>query len=167
MSFGSCDTSEGKMRVGYARSSTVDQVAGLEGQESALLYAGCEKVFKEHVSSVDADRRQLQQALEFVREGDSLIVTRLDRLSRSVPDLLRIVDKLDQKGVGLSILDFGGSAVDTKSATGKLLLTMFGAIADFERSLMLERQRAVFRRPRLRANIEAVHPPLGGRLRLC
>jgi DNA invertase Pin-like site-specific DNA recombinase len=130
------------MRIGYARSSTVDQIAGLEAQEKALLHAGCEKLFKEHVSSVDADRRQLQQALDFVREGDFLVVTRLDRLSRSVPDLLRIVEKLERKGVGLCILDFGGSAVDSKSATGKLLLMMFAAIGDFERTLMLERQRA-------------------------
>lgn len=137
------------MQIGYARSSTVDQVAGLEAQESALLHAGCERVFKEHVSSVDSDRRQLQQALHFVRDGDSLMVTRLDRLSRSVADLLRIVDRLDQKGVGLCILDFGGSSVDTKSATGKLLLTMFGAIADFERSLMLERQRAGIQKAKL------------------
>lgn len=130
------------MFVAYARSSTMEQVAGLAAQKEALLAHGCEKVFTEHVSSVDANRPELAKALDFVREGDSLVVTRLDRLSRSVADLLRIVEALDRKGVALRILDFGGSPMDTKSPTGKLLLTMFGAVADFERGIMLERQKA-------------------------
>tara|TARA_R110002020_G_scaffold475979_1_gene715309 strand:- start:1691 stop:2254 length:564 start_codon:yes stop_codon:yes gene_type:complete len=128
------------MLIGYGRTSTFDQIAGLEAQIEHLTAIGCTKTFTEQVSSI-AEREQLNLALEFVREGDALVVTRLDRLARSTSDLLRIIDLLDSKGVALSILDFGGAAVDTKSPTGKLMLTMFGALAQFERELMLVRQR--------------------------
>ena len=86
-------------------------------------------------------RAQLDAALEFLREGDVLVVYRPDRLARSVADLLGIVDKLNAKGVALRILSMGGSALDTGTPTGKLMLTMLGAVAEFERTLMLERQR--------------------------
>jgi len=129
-----------QMLVGYARVSTTDQVAGLEAQERDLLATGCNKLFTERVSSV-AQRDQLAAALEFVREGDSLLVTRLDRLARSTADLLTIIATLEEKGVALRILDFGGQAVDTQSPSGKLIVTMFGAVAQFERELLLQRQR--------------------------
>ena len=129
------------MFVGYARTSTVEQMAGLDDQRQKLDATGCKKLFIEQVSSL-AKRDQLNLALEFVREGDALVVTRLDRLARSTVDLLGIVAKLECKGVGLRVLDFGGSEVDTKSPTGKMLITMFGAVAEFERAIMLERQRA-------------------------
>ena len=125
------------MRVGYARTSTVDQVAGLEAQQRDLVARGCEKIFVEQVSSV-AQRQQLQACLEFVREGDTLIVTKLDRLARSVPNLIEIVATLEAKRVGLHVLDLG---MDTTTPQGRLVLTVLGAIAEFERSLMLERQR--------------------------
>lgn len=128
------------MFIGYMRSSTVDQCAGFEAQGQQLLAAGCEKTFGEMISSV-AERPQLEAALDFVREGDALVVTELSRLARSTADLLAIIAKLEAKGVGLRILNFGGSEVDTKSATGKMLLTVFGAVAEFERSLMLERMK--------------------------
>jgi DNA invertase Pin-like site-specific DNA recombinase len=128
------------MIVGYARTSTVEQEAGLEAQERDLQAAGCGKVFAERVSSV-AKRTQLEAALEFAREGDTLAVTKLDRLARSVSDLLSIVARLDAKGVALRVLSMGGQSVDTSTATGKLMLTMLGAVAEFERGLMLERQR--------------------------
>jgi DNA invertase Pin-like site-specific DNA recombinase len=128
------------MIVGYARTSTVEQEAGLEAQERDLRAAGCGKVFAERVSSV-AKRAQLEAALEFAREGDTLAVTKLDRLARSVADLLSIVARLDAKGVALRVLSMGGQSVDTSTATGKLMLTMLGAVAEFERGLMLERQR--------------------------
>lgn len=118
----------------------MDQVAGLDAQIAQLTTAGCEKVFTEQVSSV-AHREQMEAALDFVRHGDCLVILRLDRLARSTSDLLQILDRLEQKGVGLRILDFGGSEVDTQSPTGKLMLTMFGALAQFERDLMLVRQR--------------------------
>jgi DNA invertase Pin-like site-specific DNA recombinase len=128
------------MLVGYARTSTVEQEAGLEAQERDLRAAGCGKVFAERVSSV-AKRVQLDAALEFAREGDTLAVTKLDRLARSVADLLSIVARLDAKGLALRVLSMGGQSVDTCTATGKLMLTMLGAVAEFERGLMLERQR--------------------------
>jgi DNA invertase Pin-like site-specific DNA recombinase len=128
------------MLIGYARTSTAEQAAGLEAQHRDCLATGCKRLFSEQVSSV-ARRDQLEAALEFVREGDTLVVTKLDRLARSTTDLLSIVQRLDAKEVALRILDFGGSAVDTKSPSGKLLLTIFGAMAQFEREVMLQRQR--------------------------
>lgn len=128
------------MLIGYARTSTVDQLAGLEGQICDLGAAGAEKVFSEQVSSVAA-RAELERAIEFAREGDTLIVAKPDRLARSTADLLGIVSRLEAKGVGLVILSMGGQKIDTASPTGKLMLTMLGAVATFERELMLERQR--------------------------
>lgn len=128
------------MLVGYGRTSTFDQIAGLEAQVEQLVATGCTKVLSEQVSSV-AERTQLETALDFCREGDTLVVVRLDRLARSTSDLLRIISFLEEKKVALRILDFGGAAVDTKSPTGKLMVTMFGALAQFERELMLVRQR--------------------------
>jgi DNA invertase Pin-like site-specific DNA recombinase len=130
---------QGQM-VGYARTSTVEQEAGLEGQKRDLLAAGCQKLFSEQASSV-ALRPELVRALDYVREGDTLVVTKPDRLARSTADLLAIVQSLEAKGVALLVLSMGGQAVDTRTSTGKLLLTMLGAIAEFERNLMLERQR--------------------------
>lgn len=128
------------MLVGYARTSTVEQEAGLAAQERDLRAAGCDKVFAERVSSV-ARRDRLEAALDFVRDGDTLIVAKPDRLARSTADLLGIVARLEAKGVSLIVLSMGGQTVDTRTATGKLMLTMLGAIAAFERDLMLERQR--------------------------
>lgn len=128
------------MLIGYARTSTAEQAAGLEGQRRDLSATGCTRLFVEQVSSV-SPREQLEAALEFVREGDTLVVTKLDRLARSTGDLLRIVERLDHQQVALRILDFGGGAVDTKSPSGRLLLTMFAAMAQFEREVMLQRQR--------------------------
>ena len=126
--------------VGYARTSTVEQEAGLEAQRRDLKAAGARKIFAERISSV-AKRPRLEAALDYLREGDVLIVTRPDRLARSVADLLGLMEGLAAKDVGLRILSMGGSEVDTRSPTGKLMLTMLGAVAAFERELMLERQR--------------------------
>jgi DNA invertase Pin-like site-specific DNA recombinase len=126
--------------VGYARTSTTEQNAGLDAQERDLRAAGCEKVFSEQVSSV-ATRDRLQQALEFVREGDVLVVSKPDRLARSTADLLGIIKRLEEKGVSLVVLSMGGQPVDTRTPTGKLMITMLAAVAEFERDLMLERQR--------------------------
>lgn len=127
------------MIVGYARTSTTDQKAGLEAQERDLRAAGCERLFVEQVSSVDVvAREQLTQALDFIRDGDTLVVTKLDRLARSVSHLLDISARIKAKGASLRILDL---AIDTSTATGELMLNMVGAIAQFERAIMLERQR--------------------------
>ncbi|RYE42056.1 MAG: recombinase family protein [Hyphomicrobiales bacterium] len=128
--------------VGYARTSTVDQIAGLEAQVRDLRAAGVgeQELFVEQVSSI-GQRAKLDEALRFVRRGDDFVVTKLDRLARSTRDLLSIVELLDNKSVALRILDFGGASADTRSPQGRLILTMFGAMAQFERELMLERQR--------------------------
>ncbi len=133
------------MIVGYCRTSTAEQEYGLEAQLEAVKVAGAERIFSEQVSSVAA-RAQLEAALDFVREGDTLLVTKLDRLARSTRDALAIVERLEAKGVALRVLDFAGSSVDTKSAQGKLILTMFAAFAEFERQTMLERQRSGIRK---------------------
>lgn len=125
------------MIIGYARTSTVDQIAGFEAQLRELEGVKCEKIFREQVSSV-AVRAQLEATLDFVREGDVLVVTKLDRLVRSITDLMGIIKVLDKKAAGLRILNLG---IDTRTPTGKLMLTVLGGIAQFEREMMLERQR--------------------------
>lgn len=125
------------MKVGYARTSTLEQVAGFQAQIAALAAAGCEKVFREQVSSV-APRSEMQATLSFVREGDVLTVTKLDRLARSVAHLGQIVADLEKRKVGLRVLDLG---LDTSTATGRLMLNVLGSVAEFERAMMLERQR--------------------------
>ncbi|MFK0689530.1 recombinase family protein [Mesorhizobium sp. IMUNJ 23033] len=126
------------MLVAYRRTSRLEQVAGYEAQLRDLQSHGCEKVFSEQVSSINAHRTELERAIEFVREGDILVVTRLDRLARSVADLCQIVARLEAKKVGLKILDM---AIDTTTPTGRLLLNLVGSIAQFEREIMLARQR--------------------------
>ena len=146
------------MLIGYARVSTVDQVAGLEAQERDLRTTGCTKLFTERVSSV-AQREGLAGALDYVRdEADTLVVTRLDRLARSTADLLGIIATLERKGVALRILDFGGQAVDTKSPSGKLIVTMFGAVAQFERELLLQRQREGIQKARADGKYQGRQP---------
>lgn len=125
------------MIVGYARTSTSEQVAGFEAQERDLRAIGAERIFAEQVSSV-GDRPGLEDALGFVRQGDVFVVTKLDRLVRSVANLLEIVARLEAKGVTLRILNLG---LDTSTPTGKLMLTVMGGVAEFERTMMLERQR--------------------------
>jgi DNA invertase Pin-like site-specific DNA recombinase len=125
------------MIVAYTRTSTLDQVAGFEAQSKELSAAGCEKIFQEQVSSVTV-RLQLQSALEFVRDGDVFVVTKLDRLARSVADLMAILQALERKRVAVRILNLG---MDTQTPTGKLMVTVLGGVAQFEREMMLERQR--------------------------
>jgi len=124
--------------VGYARTSTADQTAGLDAQVRDLTAAGAEQVFSEQVSSV-AQRAKLDEALRFVRKGDVLVCTKPDRLARSTRNLLDIAEDLSRRGVTLRILSMGD--LDASNPTGKLMLTMLGAVATFEREIMLERQR--------------------------
>jgi DNA invertase Pin-like site-specific DNA recombinase len=125
------------MLVGYARTSTTEQGAGLEAQRRDLKASGCEELFEEQVSSVQR-REELEKALKFVRKGDTLVVTKLDRLARSVPDLVKIMERLEDKGASLRILAMN---LDTNTPTGRLLLNLVGSVAQFEREVMLERQR--------------------------
>ena len=121
--------------------SSLAQVAGLEAQERELRTAGCDKIFAEQVSSV-AQREQLEAALDYVREGDTFTVTKLDRLARSVGDLLEIVARLEAKKVSLRVLAMSGAEpLDTGTAMGRLMLAVIGAVGQAEREAMLERQR--------------------------
>lgn len=121
--------------VGYARVSTTDQ--SLDIQAEQLAAAGVGKLFQEKVSGVRRDRPQLAALLEYAREGDTVVVTKLDRIARSTRDLLDIVETLQKKGCAFRVLNIN---LDTATPTGKLMLTMLGAIATFEREMMLERQ---------------------------
>ena len=125
------------MLVGYARTSTTEQEAGLEAQMRDLKARGCERMFSEQVSSVGA-RPALEQAIEFCREGDTFVVTKLDRLARSVPHMWETLERLKAKGVALQIIALG---MDTSTPTGKLMLNVLGSVAEFEREMMLDRQR--------------------------
>lgn len=125
------------MLIGYARTSTTDQVASLEAQERDLKALGVEELFSEQASAVGR-REGLEKAIAFARKGDTLCATKIDRLARSVTHLWEIVQRLEVKGVALKILD---PDLDTSSSVGKLILSIMGGIAEFERSMMLERQR--------------------------
>lgn len=128
------------MLVGYARTSTLEQEAGLLAQVRDLKALGCEVIYKEKVSSV-AERQELGNAIKSLREGDKLAITKLDRLARSVRHLGELLDTLEDRGAGLVIQSLGGQQVDTTTATGKLMLNVMASVAQFEREMMLERQR--------------------------
>jgi DNA invertase Pin-like site-specific DNA recombinase len=125
------------MLIGLARTSTLEQEAGLEAQKKALAAAGVKKLFLEQTSSV-GPRPALEAAIEFSREGDELIVTDLSRLARSVPDFCRIQSRLAGKGVELRVLNID---LASGTSTGKLMLNLLASISQFEREMMLERQR--------------------------
>lgn len=122
--------------VGYARVSTGQQ--DYQSQIDRLKAAGATKVFSEKRSGLDGGRPQLGECLRYVREGDTLLVTKLDRLARSTSDLYRIVTELTEKGVGFKVLD--DTAVDTTSRTGKLVMGILALIAEFETEIRRERQ---------------------------
>lgn len=128
------------MLVGYARTSTSDQDAGLKAQLRDLNAACCTKLFRERVSSVSR-RAALTECLAFLREGDVLMVTKPDRLARSASELLSIEADLAKRCIGLVILSMGGQQLDTRNPTSKLMLTIMAGIAAWEREIMLERQR--------------------------
>jgi DNA invertase Pin-like site-specific DNA recombinase len=122
--------------VGYSRVSTEDQ--SLKAQSEQLNAAGVERIYEEKVSGVKTNRPELVAMLDYVRDGDTVVVTKLDRIGRSTRHLLEIVDALREKGVNFRVLNI---SLDTSTATGKLMLTMLSAVASFEREMMLERQK--------------------------
>jgi DNA invertase Pin-like site-specific DNA recombinase len=123
--------------LGYARVSTLDQDPTL--QLDALAAAGCAKVFEDRASEARADRPGLQKALDYVRDGDVLIVWKLDRLGRSLPHLIETISALEKRGVGFRSLT---EAIDTTTPGGRLVIHLFGALGQFERDLIRERTRA-------------------------
>lgn len=128
------DTLANVALVGYARVSTREQHP--EGQTDALSAAGCGKVFVEHASGVLARRPVFDETLRYLRDGDTLVVTKLDRLGRSVRNLKQIADDLQERGVGLRALSQG---IDTTTPGGRLFFHMLAAIAEFEHDLIVER----------------------------
>lgn len=143
------------MKIGYARTSTLDQRYGLEGQLEELKRQGCEKVFQEQLSSVDAKRPSLETAIDFAREGDVFVVTRLDRLARSISDLMKIQERLAAKSVALIVLS---PSLETETAAGRLQFNILASIAQFEREIMLERQREGIERAKLAGKYKGRHP---------
>ncbi len=142
------------MLIEYARTSTTEQVAGIEAQERGLLANGCERIFREQTSSVGT-RTQFELAMSFMREGDVLVVTKLDRLARSVADLCSIVSQLEKKGIALRILGLG---MDTSTPSGKLMLNLLGSSHNLNvRSCSNAREKAL---PKPRAKASTKEEPL-------
>jgi DNA invertase Pin-like site-specific DNA recombinase len=131
--------------IGYARISTTDQ--NLDLQIDALEKAGCDKIFRDTVSGANADRPDLAQAMTFMREGDVFVVWKLDRLGRSLRDLIDIISALRQRGIGFRVLQ---GSIDTTTPAGELIFHIFGALAEFERALIRHRTQAGLQAARAR-----------------
>ncbi|MDF1583641.1 MAG: recombinase family protein [Methyloprofundus sp.] len=153
--------------VGYARVSTTDQ--NYELQIEALKQAGCKKIFSEKISGTTIDRPELEACLDYLREGDTLLVTRIDRLARSLRDLQNLVYDLRKEGIELKAIE---QPIDTSSAAGKAFLDMLGVFAEFETNLRKERQlegiakakaegKYKGRKPTARAKAAQIHELLG------
>lgn len=136
------------MLIGYARVSTDDQ--NLHLQHDELKKAGCEKFFDDKITGSKIERPGLDSAIEYAREGDVIVVWRLDRLSRSLKDLIDVVALLDSKKIGLKSLH---ESIDTTSSSGKLIFHIFGALAEFERNLIRERTHAGLKAARARGKM--------------
>src|SRR5947209_797764 len=141
------------MLIGYARVSTQDQTLNL--QLDALNKAGCNRIFTDTISGSIQERKGLEEALSFVRPGDSLVVWRLDRLGRSLKHLIETIGQLNRKGIGFRSIT---ESIDTTTSSGKLVFHVFGALAEFERDLIRERTKAGLAAARMRGR-------LGGRPR--
>ena len=144
-------------RIGYARVSTEDQ--HLDLQRDALQRAGCRVVYEEAASGRNTARSELEQCRRALRNGDTLVVWRLDRLGRSLPDLVQIVVELEHSGVGLESLT---EKIETNSTAGKLVFHLFTALAEFERSLIRECTHAGLGAARARGRSGGRKPKLGG-----
>jgi len=124
------------LRIGYCRISTRRQGESLENQEETLLTHGCERIYKDIASGAKATRPGLEQAKEYARQGDTIVVTRLDRLGRSTIDTLKTVKELDERGIRIEALD---TQLDTSTPAGRLVLSVIASLAEWERDLLIER----------------------------
>lgn len=127
------------LKIGYARVSTGLQ--NLDLQLDSLEKYGCEKIFNDHISGVKSKRKGLEEAMEFGRSGDTIVVWRLDRLGRNMEDLISIVNQLNKRGISFHSLQ-ENITMDKSSSTGQLIFHLFAAFAEFERNLILERSAA-------------------------
>ncbi len=143
------------MLIGYARVSTDDQ--NLDLQNDALAAAGCKRIYRDKASGAKAERPGLRRAFEDIRAGDTLVVWRLDRLGRSLKDLITRADELERRGAGLKSLH---EVIDTNSSGGRLVFHMFGALAEFERNLVRERTQAGLAAARSRGRLGGRHKTL-------
>jgi DNA invertase Pin-like site-specific DNA recombinase len=134
--------------IGYARVSTVDQNPSL--QIDALGTAGCTRIFTEAASGALADRPQLKAALDYIRPGETLVVWKLDRLARSLPQLIATIARLEERGCGFKSLT---EAIDTTTASGKLIFHIFAALTEFERSIIRERTIAGLQAAKARGRV--------------
>ena len=123
--------------IGYARTSTIEQ--NIEPQVEALKAAGCNRIYQEQISGVELSRPELSSMLDYCRKGDVIVSTRLDRIGRSTADILKLLERLESKGVAFRCLNI---SLDTATPTGKLMITLLAAVSTFEREIMLERQLA-------------------------
>jgi len=136
------------MLIGYARVSTADQTLAL--QQDALQKAGCSKIFTDTAGGANPERRGLEEALEYLREGDTLVVWRLDRLGRSLKHLIETITKLQERNIGFKSLT---ENIDTTTSGGKLIFHIFGALAEFERDIIRERTKAGLQAARARGRL--------------
>lgn len=143
------------MLIGYARVSTQDQNPQL--QLDALAQAGCEKIFVEKASGAQRDRPQLKAALDYMRPDDTLVVWKLDRLARSIKQLIETVEMLDEQEMGFRSLT---ETIDTTTSSGKLIFHIFAALAEFERSIIRERTKAGLEAARARGKTGGRPPAL-------
>lgn len=135
-------------KVGYARVSTLDQ--NLDAQIDALTKAGCKRIFQDKASAVKENRPGLQEALNYLRKGDILVVWKLDRLGRSLINLIEIIRAFNEKGVGFQSLQ---ENIDTSTSSGKLIFHIFSSLAEFERDLIRDRTKASLMAARARGRV--------------
>lgn len=145
------------MKIGYARVSTPEQAESKTSQHQQLKQYGCEKIYTDIASGVLTDRAGLKAALEYAREKDSIVVTRLDRLGRSTVDILRTVQELDNRGITIEALD---TQLDTRTPAGRLVLSVLASMAEFEHSLIVERTREGLAHARAQGRVGGRRPKL-------
>ena len=136
------------MNIGYARVSTIDQ--NLDLQIDALKAAGCEQIFTDKITGTKFDRPELNELKKILRKGDTVVVWKLDRMGRGLRDLIKTMDAFKEQGVGFKSLTEG---IDTTTPAGNLVFQMFGALAEYERSLIVERTQAGLRAGRARGKL--------------